>query len=73
MLVSNELSIRKKSLLNNSFPNQELIDEFLIRKESVPSELDLKWKKPKIVQFVVCNLNTFKLCKSCSNSILIHL
>ncbi|OXU21375.1 hypothetical protein TSAR_005298 [Trichomalopsis sarcophagae] len=51
-LISNELAIRKKALIIENFPNQELIDEFLVRKGPVPSELDLKWKKPMIVKFV---------------------
>lgn len=55
MLVFNELSIRKKSLSADNFPNQELLDEFLVRKETVPSKLDLQWKKPKIARFVVSN------------------
>ena len=52
-LISNELSIRKKALLVENFPNQDIINEFLIRKGSVPSKLDLKWDKPKIVKFIV--------------------
>ncbi|KAJ8683429.1 hypothetical protein QAD02_019221 [Eretmocerus hayati] len=50
--ISNELAIRKKALLTENFPNQELIDEFLVRKGSVPSTLELKWKKPNIMKFI---------------------
>ncbi|CAB0032840.1 unnamed protein product [Trichogramma brassicae] len=52
LLISNELSMRKKALLVDNFPNQELIDEFLIRTGSVPSKLDFKWSKPMIVKFI---------------------
>ncbi|XP_011505629.1 PREDICTED: flap endonuclease GEN [Ceratosolen solmsi marchali] len=52
ILISNELALRKKALLIENFPNQELINEFLIRKGAVPSTLNLEWRKPKIVEFV---------------------
>jgi flap endonuclease GEN len=55
-LISNELALRKKALLVENFPNQELINEFLVRKGSVPSKLDLEWKKPKIVEFIVSTI-----------------
>lgn len=52
-LILNEISLRKKALHDKNFPNQELIDEFLIRKDSVPTKLDIKWKQPQINQFIV--------------------
>lgn len=52
-LILNEISLRKKALQDKNFPNQELIDEFLIRKDSVPTQLDIKWKQPQINQFIV--------------------
>jgi len=52
-LILNEISLRKKALLDKNFPNQELIDEFLIRKDSVPTKLDIKWKQPQTSQFIV--------------------
>lgn len=55
-MISNELSIRKKALQVDNFPNQELIDEFLQRKGPIPTKLDLQWKKPKIVRLVVRKL-----------------
>lgn len=51
-LLLNEVQIRKKSLLLDDFPDQELIDEFLIRKHSVPSKLDLQWKQPEIEKYI---------------------
>lgn len=52
-LTLNEISLRKKALCDENFPNQELIDEFMIRKDSVPTKLDVKWKQPQINQFIV--------------------
>ncbi|TGZ46517.1 flap endonuclease GEN [Temnothorax longispinosus] len=51
-LILNEVSLRKKALHDENFPNQELIDEFLIRKDSVPTKLDVKWKQPQTKQFI---------------------
>ncbi|XP_012526225.1 flap endonuclease GEN [Monomorium pharaonis] len=51
-LILNEISLRKKALCDEKFPNQELIDEFLIRKGSVPTELDIKWKQPQFDQLI---------------------
>ncbi|XP_011875697.1 PREDICTED: flap endonuclease GEN [Vollenhovia emeryi] len=51
-LILNEVSLRKKALHDENFPNQELIDEFLIRKDSVPTKLDIKWKQPQVAQFI---------------------
>jgi len=52
----NEISLRKKALTDQNFPNQELIDEFLIRKDSVPTKLDIEWKQPKVTHFIVSSL-----------------
>lgn len=49
----NEISLRKKALYDENFPNQELIEEFLIKKDSVPTKLDIEWKQPQVNQFVV--------------------
>ncbi|KAL2716187.1 flap endonuclease GEN [Vespula squamosa] len=51
-LILNEIQIRKKTRLKEDFPDQELLDEFLIRKHSVPSRLDLEWKQPQIDKFI---------------------
>ncbi|XP_003702719.2 XPG-like endonuclease isoform X1 [Megachile rotundata] len=51
-LILNEISLRKKALLVPDFPKQELIDEFLIRKDSVPTKLDIQWKQPQVDKFI---------------------
>lgn len=51
--MKNELNIRSKALLDDNFPNQELIDEFLVRKGEMPTALDLSWRQPNLVSFVV--------------------
>ncbi|XP_076244954.1 XPG-like endonuclease isoform X2 [Calliopsis andreniformis] len=59
-LLLNEIALRKKTLLVENFPNQELIDEFLIRKDSVPTKIDLQWKQPqvtKLMDFLERNLS----------------
>ncbi|KAF5280105.1 hypothetical protein FQA39_LY18139 [Lamprigera yunnana] len=49
--IKQEVNIREKALEDPEFPNEALINEFLLRKEEV-SELDLKWRCPDLVQFV---------------------
>lgn len=51
-LLLNEIALRKKALLIEDFPNQELIDEFLIKKASVPSKIDIQWKQPQVNEFI---------------------
>ncbi|KYM99090.1 PREDICTED: flap endonuclease GEN [Cyphomyrmex costatus] len=51
-LILNEISLRKKALYDENFPNQELIDEFLVRKDSIPNKLDIKWEQPQVNQFI---------------------
>ncbi|XP_018351110.1 PREDICTED: flap endonuclease GEN isoform X3 [Trachymyrmex septentrionalis] len=51
-LILNEISLRKKALYDENFPNQELIDEFLIRKDSIRTKLDIKWKQPQVNKFI---------------------
>lgn len=48
-----EISLRKKALYDENFPDQELIEEFLIRKDSILTKLDIEWKQPQINQFIV--------------------
>ena len=45
--------MRKKALLVPNFPNQDIIDEFLICKEKDIPILALKWKQPKVHKFIV--------------------
>ncbi|XP_050449059.1 flap endonuclease GEN [Cataglyphis hispanica] len=51
-LMLNEISLRKKALHDENFPNQELIEEFLNKKDFFPTKLDIEWKQPQINQFV---------------------
>lgn len=50
--IKNELNIRTKALMDPNFPNEDLINEFLVKKDNV-SSLNLKWKQPDMVNFVV--------------------
>lgn len=50
--VKNELAIRAKALANPEFPNEELITEFLTRKDNV-TQINVEWKRPDIINFLV--------------------
>lgn len=50
--IKNELNMRNKALQDPSFPDEDLISEFLGKKSKV-SELNLKWRKPDLFNFVV--------------------
>lgn len=52
MAIKTELQIRKKSMEIDTFPSQEIIDEF----QQTPvqmSDLDLSWKQPNLLKFLV--------------------
>lgn len=49
----NEISLKRKVLHDKNFPNQELIKEFLNKKDLIPSKLDIGWKQPQVYQFIV--------------------
>ncbi|CAG9861054.1 unnamed protein product [Phyllotreta striolata] len=49
--ITNELSIRSKALEIADFPNEELIQEFLVSKDNV-TRLDLKWRQPDLLKFL---------------------
>ncbi|XP_072759243.1 flap endonuclease GEN [Anoplolepis gracilipes] len=51
-LMLNEISLRRKALHDENFPNQELIEEFLNKKDLVPTKLDIEWKQPQVNLFV---------------------
>lgn len=55
--IKNELSMRDKALADANFPDQNLINEFLVRRD-VASKLNLKWTQPDLRGFVVS-----KICK----------
>ncbi|XP_025161516.1 flap endonuclease GEN isoform X2 [Harpegnathos saltator] len=52
VLMLNEISLRKKALCDETFPKQELIEEFLVRKDAVPTKLDIEWKQPQVSHFI---------------------
>lgn len=52
LAIKNELNMRSKALEIADFPNERLINEFLVRKDNI-SNLNLRWKRPDIVNFVV--------------------
>nr|XP_008196114.1 PREDICTED: flap endonuclease GEN isoform X2 [Tribolium castaneum] len=49
--IKNELNMRSKALLDPNFPDENLINEFLGQKSTV-SELDLRWRKPDLANFI---------------------
>ncbi|XP_032687921.1 flap endonuclease GEN [Odontomachus brunneus] len=51
-VMLNEISLRKKALRDETFPKQELMEEFLIRRDAVPTKLDIEWKQPQVSQFI---------------------
>lgn len=44
--------MRNKALQDPNFPDENLINEYLVKKDNV-SQLNLKWKQPDLVRFVV--------------------
>ena len=48
----------KKSLLCPGFPHKDVIDEFLIDRDKLPTR-NLVWKRPKMFHFMVKNTYTF--------------
>ncbi|XP_050501877.1 flap endonuclease GEN isoform X1 [Diabrotica virgifera virgifera] len=49
--IKNEVAMRSKALKDPEFPDENLIKEFLTKKDHV-SRLDLEWKQPDLVEFV---------------------
>ncbi|GJQ76602.1 hypothetical protein Trydic_g15465 [Trypoxylus dichotomus] len=49
--VKNELNIRTKTLHLPNFPDEELINEFLISKETV-QDFNMNWKQPNLRKFI---------------------
>lgn len=52
LAIKAELQIRKKAMQIDNFPSQEVIDEFL-QEPSDLTGLDLRWKQPNLVKFLV--------------------
>lgn len=59
-LMLNEIALRKKALLIEAFPSEELLSEFLIRKDPIPTKLDIQWKLPQMSKFIVSYLIKFR-------------
>lgn len=57
LAIKSELQIRKKSMADQDFPSQQIIDEFLNRPVTLP-KLDLNWKQPSVVKFLVSFLES---------------
>ncbi|KAJ8916059.1 hypothetical protein NQ315_010927 [Exocentrus adspersus] len=49
--IKNELNMRNKALEDPKFPDEDLVKEFLEKKDKV-SQLNLNWKQPDIVKFI---------------------
>jgi len=49
----------KKSLLCPGFPHRDVIDEFLIDKDKLPTRA-LAWKRPKIFHMMVRNIRVLE-------------
>lgn len=47
--------MRNKALKDANFPDENIINEYLVKKDNV-LQLDLKWKQPDMVNFVVRNI-----------------
>lgn len=52
MLLKNELTVRKKALVNPKFPDEEIISEFLTKPSEKPT-LNLSWSMPVLHEFIV--------------------
>lgn len=61
----NEISLRKKALCDEHFPRQELMEEYLTRRDVVPTKLDIEWNQPQIGQLIVsCYVYHAFICTS---------
>ncbi|XP_017100331.2 flap endonuclease GEN [Drosophila bipectinata] len=49
--IKAELSLRRKALVDSSFPNEEIIAEFLSEPSTIPN-LNLNWRQPNLVKFI---------------------
>lgn len=52
LAIKAELQIRKKAMQIDNFPSQEVINEFF-QEPSDLIELDLRWKQPNLLKFLV--------------------
>ncbi|XP_034233353.1 flap endonuclease GEN [Thrips palmi] len=52
-VIINELNIRKKALQDESFPCQDVIDEFCsVEAMPLPEKVSLEWSQPNLIQFM---------------------
>lgn len=51
MAIKSELALRKKALAELSFPNEEIIQEFLNEPPNVP-QIQFCWKQPNLIKFI---------------------
>ncbi|SPP87161.1 flap endonuclease GEN [Drosophila guanche] len=49
--IKAELMLRRKALLSEEFPNEEIISEFLSEPPTIP-QLELGWRQPNLVKFI---------------------
>ncbi|XP_017042509.1 flap endonuclease GEN [Drosophila ficusphila] len=49
--IKAELTLRRKALLAEDFPNEEIIAEFLSEPSKIPT-LNLNWRQPNLVKFI---------------------
>lgn len=57
LALKSELQIRKKAMVNEEFPSQEVIDEFMQEPIDMAA-LQLGWFQPNLVKFVVSEKRT---------------
>ncbi|KAM8710972.1 hypothetical protein ACLKA7_017585 [Drosophila subpalustris] len=51
LAIKAELTLRKKALNDDNFPNEEIIAEFLSEPGTIPN-LNLDWQQPNLVKFI---------------------
>ncbi|KAH8320218.1 hypothetical protein KR067_003589 [Drosophila pandora] len=49
--IKAELALRRKALVDSTFPNEEIIAEFLSEPSTIPN-LNLNWRQPNLVKFI---------------------
>lgn len=71
--IINELNIRRKALQDESFPSQDVIDEFSgVETMPVPEKVPLEWTQPNLIQFMVCFCFFFFSSSYCFSKVIIN-
>lgn len=52
LAIKTELQIRKKAMLNEDFPSEDIIDEFM-QKSNDTNVTDIEWCQPNMIKFIV--------------------